>query len=840
MLRFVSGYCRALAVVLLLLAGMSAGVCAQENTLISSQLDSAKAEMDQIEAALTREDINDQTLVSLRERIDPVKDRVNAILAELQPQIDAIDSRLEQLGPVGKEAQPTEPASAPVSENAAPPKLDSGSEMERERVAQTATRTALDESARRARAIIVQADQTIEKVTARRRALFQDHLFERSRSIIDPSLWLDVAVSFPKDITSIHWLLSDWWRAGISHIGWGTGFVLLVSLALALTIALPGKKYAQRLGQRFAMSQVPPSRLRRSGNALWVLFVSTAAPTLTAFIVYYGLQLAGGLPVRLEPLARSIVGAVFFVSFVKGLSRGILAPRRASWRLAPLSDTTVDIIRRQPGFIACVFVFGRVLATFNETVAASLAASIAGNGLVAIANAITFALAIYAFRTAARPSTSDEEDEGDGIGPLFNTLSILVWMAIAAVIISAITGYIAFALFLANQIIWLAVLGSVLYLLLAFIDDLFTVGVSSRTHIGRFAHRSVGLRESSIDQISILFSGLLRLVLIVVTVMLALAPWGVSGGDAFGWARGAFSGFTVAGFKVSPSAILVALTILIIGVAVTRAIQNWLKLRFLPHTRLDEGLQNSISTGLGYFGFILAAGLAMTTLGLGLDKLAIVAGALSVGIGFGLQSIVSNFVSGLILLAERPIKVGDWVALGTQEGNVRRISVRSTEIEMFNRATLIVPNSELITQQVVNRTMMSGVGRVQIDLATSLKTDPESVRNLLMAVAESHPLVLETPVPSVSLNKITESVLSFSLFCFVPSPRQVGSVTSDLNFSILKEIRLKNIEFPVSPADATTQLLSGIEKSLRAIVPASSQSTAKRVRNAKEKGEDRA
>ncbi len=835
---------RLLSVVLcavFLSAGMAVAQESGETIPPSVQLDSIKAEIDQIEAALDRSDMNDAALVKVRDQVTPLKERAQTLIEKLQPQLQALDKRLEQFAPEGAAAKtpsapeaPAEPTPVPPAEQPAegesipqapPPETAPKPNAETEHTLLKENRKKLDDNIRRGRAIVVQAEQILDTVTSRRRALFQSALFAHSRSIVSPELWMDVAAATPRAMNSFRLLMRDWGNLAFDRLNWGTGLALLALLSAALLLAIPGKRYAQRMGKRFAVQQVPPSRLRRSGNALWVLVVNTSVPTLTAVLLYYGLKSIGFLPQRLEQLAIAMVWAVFFVSFVKGLSKGILSPNRDSWRLAMLTDDTVKIIRRQPQFIALVFACGIVLEKFWETLSANLAITIANNGVLAIANAITFATGIYALRAAVSAHNEASSETKESSTPLLNAISIITWAAIIVVLAATLIGYIGFARFLAQQIIWLALLGTLLYVLLVFTDDFFTIGLSSQTRFGQFIHRSVGLRAQTFDLLNILMSGVIRFTLVVVAMILALAPWGLNQSDTLGWVSGLFRGFSVAGLTISPSTILGAIAIFAIGMVATRLVQSWLRGSFLPHTRMDSGLQNSIITGFGYFGIILAGGLTMSAIGLGLDKIALVAGALSVGIGFGLQSIVNNFVSGLILLAGRPIKVGDWIALGPEEGNVRKISVRSTEIELFNRSTLIVPNSELISQKVVNRTMTAGVGRVLVDLITAQSVDVDSVRDMLMAAAEAHPLVLESPAPSVSLG-ITETGLKFSLFCFVPSPRQTSTTASELNFAIFKEIKNRQIALPGSGPDMNQRVLLAVEQSLKVLASAPSQKSA--------------
>jgi small-conductance mechanosensitive channel len=178
----------------------------------------------------------------------------------------------------------------------------------------------------------------------------------------------------------------------------------------------------------------------------------------------------------------------------------------------------------------------------------------------------------------------------------------------------------------------------------------------------------------------------------------------------------------------------------------------------------------------------------------GLERIAWIASALSVGIGFGLQAIVQNFISGLILLAERPVKVGDWVVVGDAEGDIRRINVRATEIQTGDRTTVLVPNSELITKTVRNRTYSNAEGLVKVVLPMPLATDADLVRELLLEAFREHPGILDAPAPAVLIDGISDKgQVLFSATGFVATPRQAASTRSALLFEILRRLRQLNI-----------------------------------------------
>jgi small-conductance mechanosensitive channel len=277
--------------------------------------------------------------------------------------------------------------------------------------------------------------------------------------------------------------------------------------------------------------------------------------------------------------------------------------------------------------------------------------------------------------------------------------------------------------------------------------------------------------------------------LILASFLLIIGPWEVSTADLFDTVRNIPFGFKIGEIHVSFEAVLTAIFVLVLVLVVTRLVQRWLEGELLPRTRIEPSLQLSIVTIFGYVGAILAISLALTGLGFDLQKIALIAGALSVGIGFGLQSIVSNFVSGLILLTERPIRVGDSIVVKGEEGWVRRVRVRATEIETFDRASVIIPNSEFITGVVKNWTRANTLGRIVVKVTVGYDSDPAQVRDILTAIARSHPQMVQAPPPAAFLVGFGERGMEFELRGVVLDIEKGLPVRSDLNYAIVQKFR---------------------------------------------------
>ncbi len=261
--------------------------------------------------------------------------------------------------------------------------------------------------------------------------------------------------------------------------------------------------------------------------------------------------------------------------------------------------------------------------------------------------------------------------------------------------------------------------------------------------------------------------------------------------------------------KVSVSAILFVSVLFIGFIVLSRIVRTFLKRTLVPRLRLDAAgeitlLKDTRNLIIG-FGVLVC----LSTLGVNITSLAFVAGLLSVGIGFGLQNIVQNFVAGLILLFEQPIKVGDWVKVGDQEGEVKEINLRSTGIETNESIYIIVPNQDLISTPVINGSKGEPWVWTTTDVGVAYESDMRLVRDLLMAAAMEHPDVLKDPAPAVRMVNFGESSVDFRIITCILHPRTKNRIRAEILWSVWWKFKEAGIQIPFPQRDFHLKSIEG-------------------------------
>lgn len=712
------------------------------------------------------EELDDSQLSQFRDTVTAIGVQADALAADRAPKLAAIEARLAELGP-------------------APPKGSSEApDIAAQRTDLNKQSAALDAEIKRAKLLSVDSQQLVAALVEARRASFQATLSRRTASPLTAGFWVGIGDSLARDRARFGALRDGMLVALRDAFAADNRVAAFSGLGLGLLLLVLGRWWAERALLRQTADRVPQGHLRRSALALAIVVVTTVCTGFGVKAVVAGLGWHGAFSEAEASFAQAVVAAVFFGSFVTGLGRALLSAARPSWRLLPMRDAVAGRLRSLPFLLGGVVALSVLLKRTNTLVGASLSATIAGSLVVAL---LYSGLIGWGLLRAQRTRVAADDSEVALQRPAWIGLGIAaLWLGVIATLAALLFGYVALAQQIARQMVGLGVIAATFYLLAQLIEDGCAALASSHA---QWVQNTFGFEPRVLEQAAVVCSGVLRVILFVFALIVALAPFGAEPANILSPLGRTGAALKVGQFEFAPGALLGAIAVFVLGVLVIRVLQRWLLQRYLPTTRLDPAMGSSVTTLLGYAGGVLVFAFALSALGFGVERIAWVASALSVGIGFGLQAVVQNFVSGLILLVERPVKVGDWVVLGDVEGDIRRINVRATEIQIFDRSTVIVPNSELITKSVRNVTLANAQGRVRIRLPLPLDCDAARVRELVQAALAAHPALLPSPAPSVLLDGIEGAALILIAVGYTPSPRQAGGIRSELLFDILARLR---------------------------------------------------
>jgi potassium efflux system protein len=722
---------------------------------------------------------NDARLASLGAEASSIEAQARAEAAGPAAQIATINRELAKLTPRRRHAAPT----AAEKAKAAP--------LLAERASLTSEETQADAIANSARA-------AFSEIAERRREGFSARVLTQSASPLSPDFWTDLADAADSDGQRLVMMAQESIDTAVDAEQPRAAIGLIVGLAVALALLFPARIFLGRLGRRKTGEAVSAGS-SKTGAALWVAAVDTATPAFAVAALRTGAQSGGLLSPEADALAGSMVVAVAWAAGILALGRVLATDRDASQRLLPLPDDVGKRVRLPLRTVALITGVGFMLTKLNYVVGASVAATIAFNCGISLAYAAAALLVLVSFGRGAAPTEPAERRAA----PVWTLISLILVGAIVVTLGAILAGYTTLAALVSGQIFWLSLIAGAAYLVMRFIDDL-TAGVfSPKGWASRTLFLLFRFRRSTIGQAGALISAAAQIIVLIAALSLALTPFG-RGGDLLVSHIGELGRpIRFGSATISPMAIAAGIATLMIGMGLARGVQDWVVKRYLPVTDWDAGVRNSVTTGVGYLGVGIALMCALAATGLGFAQIALVASALSVGIGFGLQNVVQNFVSGVILLVERPVKVGDWVTIDGVEGGIRRIRVRATEIELSDRSTVIVPNSDLITKPVRNKTLGDHYAGVSVRLSVNKAADAEKARELLLDVVRGKSAQAGGLNPWVNLDSLAVGGAA-NLTCgfYIEDPRGAGKARSDVYFAIIDALGGAEIGFagPIDPA----------------------------------------
>ncbi len=656
---------------------------------------------------------------------------------------------------------------------------------------------------KRAGLVATEAELLLGELTRANRARLTEKLFEQGVSPIAIDPWL---VAIPEFVTLSVVTFVKTPLNLMTVLAAQSNRLDDISLAMALAVlvvvvAWPTRRLLlERYGRRSDEKQ--PTYTRRVVAGFVEGIARGLIPALFVLAVWLLLADPEILGERFAIIFQAVTSNLVIFFFAYGLISAALATAIGEWRILPIDDMASSrLARRLEAGLVIYVIFDTIHQSFSWTARSVEFESVYAFVFMLVLYPVLASVFSRRIWHAGTVETMEadktvETPENVPASTGWDTVRRLIALSLISLPATAAAGYPELSIFLAHAAVMTGIIVGTLWLVRWLKSEAVTGLLDSQTAISRKIREVLALRHDMVRRLVFWTNLFLDLVLLFVAGVLLLPLWGFGAEETGIWLARIFRGVQIGSFTFSLFNILMAIGLFLAILAVTRLLQRGMERHFLPNITQDQGVRDALKTGVGYLGIVIAALIGISTLGLDLTNLALVAGALSVGIGFGLQNVVNNFVSGLILLIERPIKQGDWVIIGSHEGTVKKVNVRSTEVETFQRASVIIPNADLISSPVTNWTHKNIQGRVDIAVGVAYGSDVEKVRSILLEIGRSHPDVLQYPEPYVLFQNFGNSSLDFELRCYLKDIGNYLRVPSDLRFAIDKAFHENDIEIP--------------------------------------------
>jgi small-conductance mechanosensitive channel len=771
--RFLAVLLAAISVALQISVAHAQNGAAMEPDLVVKQqqvIAALTGKIDDLEKSIAANAQDDAQLVEIRTQLEEIGRELLGSGVAFRPRLSEINTRLGQLGAPPAEGQPPEP-----------------DVVASERQSLSAKKAEINALLGKAEDQSIRVNRLVTNIGDIRRALFQSLLTKRYD--VNFTLLGEVASAAYGEAATFYRTVSSWLRFVVQYKWQSMVAATFFALLVAGVLFFGGRRLFGDLFDPDPLVE-EPSYLSRLSVAFWSTLLPTMAVSAFLALTYLLYNYFGVLRTDISAMLSTLFFVIGIVFFVDRLGRAVFSPDLPNWRLVEV-DTRAARLLHWLVFTTALFTgVDYFLGSVYQVQSSPLALTV-GESL--ITTVIIGSLVIMI--GFVKPTI--DEDGRPRRWPLLLRYSL--FLLGGATVGASLLGYLGFASFLSTQIVVTGAVLATMYIGFLSSRAMSDEGAFVNTKFGARLGHFFKLDETTLDQLGVVVSIAVNIFVLIVGLPLILILWGFQLGDITAFVYRFATEIKIGSFSFSLTGILTGIVVFIVGYFLTRWFQGWLDGSVMARGKVDAGVRNSIRTAVGYAGVALAGLIGVSAAGIDLSNLALVAGALSLGIGFGLQNVVSNFVSGLILLAERPFKAGDWIVAGTVSGTVKKISVRATEIETFQRQTVILPNSELINSSVGNWTHKNRLGRVDIKVNVAYGSDARRAHEIMTEIAKTHPLVLKNPEPFVIFLNFGPAALEFEIRLFVADILNQNSVLNDIRFAILEAFDRENIEIPSTP-----------------------------------------
>lgn len=747
-------------------------------------LSAINKQLDKIAATLNSGKSSSQDSGELLDQVNALQDDVNQALPEAIANLNNVQKKLAALGEIPADGK--EPAEIAKQRK----EFNTKADLYKTQVAQAnLIKTKIDD-----------INGLILKI--RNQDLF-NRIFAKQSSIFHPQEFWASLVNFARFSFELVKSPVDWYRqlSPADRENADNNIIYALFYIIAATFAAAYLRHYIKIWFGYRESIANPDYSQKVRAALWMFLARGLIPA--AIIGTFMFWVANSDFINKSNFGALLNTAALYLLYfflAQASVRILFTPQNGKWRIFEISNERAQASSKALIFSAaaiCIVSFFQSLARdMGNSHDVTYAMMIFANAVKAFCVVLVANKLLYDNPPDTLDSSADKNSKNNDVVPekelsTNSKISVGITVFMIAAFGASLFGYIRLSEFAINRFIYSGITIGIFYIL----DRLLRVVFRQLTRLS-FWQKTLWVNPRTLVKVNFWFALLLKPILGIAAILTLLGIWGVSVDIMLNNVRNFLVGFNIGSLHISITSILLGIITFFISSFLFKMLKNSFRTGSLSQIEMDEGVRNSVISGIGFFGIIISLIVGIAVMGGSFSSIAIVAGALSFGAGLGLQNTVSNLVAGLTILFERPIKVGDWVIIDGQEGIVKRINMRSTEVETWNKSNAIIPNSDILSKSLVNKTYSDRVGRVEIAVGVDYDSDINKVKDILMDIAKNDPDVLSTPAPSLLFTSLGDSSLNFQLNCYTANVYSSAGISYRIRESIVNRFRENKINIP--------------------------------------------